>query len=132
MSLGSIEEQERKRLIYGEGEMPTAEQDLETYLAGEFQAGEPLRLVGSRCDAVGRRITDRVVSRLEVLSAMTALPLRQRRGLELRYVEGLGTGEAARRLGISTSTLYADRREALRAMAARIYEWEGNGGRVAP
>lgn len=123
MSLGSIEDQEHKRLIYGEDNMPTQAEDLLHYLAGEFQSGEPLRISTRRSDAVGRQIADREVSRLEVLSAIKQLRYRQRRVMELLYVENVPKSEVAQQLGISARTVDSDRADALETMTETIYEW---------
>lgn len=121
--LGSYEDQEHKRLIYGEGDMPTQAEDLQHYLSGEFQRGEPLRITTRQSDAVGRRLADWEVSRLEVLSAMQQLRYRQRRVMELLYVDGIPADDVANQLRISIRTLYADRSEALQVMTDIIYEW---------
>lgn len=121
--LGSHDDQEHKRLLYGEGDMPTQSEDLLHYLSGEFQKGEPLRITSRNCDRVGRQLTDREVSRLEVLSAIQQLRYRQRRVVELLYVESVRPEDAADQLGISIRTLYTERTEALQAMADVIYEW---------
>jgi DNA-directed RNA polymerase specialized sigma24 family protein len=121
--LGSLEDEDRKRLMYGDDNMPSAAQDLGQYLAGEFRKGAPYQIVARECDRVGRRISDREVSRLEVVSAMRSLRHRQRRILEKLYVDDVPAEQAAADLDISTSTLYRERREALKSMADVIYDW---------
>jgi len=126
--LGSFEDQERKleryRALDREEEMPTQAEDLLHYLKGEFQKGVPLRVTTRRSDAVGRALAEREVSRLEVLSALQQLPYRQRRVVELLYIESVPSDEVADRLGISERTVYSDRADALGLMANVIYEWE--------
>lgn len=122
--LGSHEDQEHKRLLFGEDDMPTQAEDLLHYLSGEFQKGEPLRITSRHCDRVGRQLIDREVSRLEVLSAIQQLRYRQRRVMELLYVETVRPEDAAGQLGISIRTLYTERTEAVKVMTDVIYEWK--------
>ena len=121
--LGSNEDHQRKIDLYGEDHMPTPEQDLLSYLRGEFQAGEPFQMVSRQSDRVGRRLAAREVSRLEVQAALGRLPYRQRRVMEALFCEDLRPAEVARLHGVSQSTVYADRNEAVHAMAAWIYDW---------
>lgn len=121
--LGSLEDQEHKRALYGPDQMPTTCEDLHHYLVGEFRQGEPMRITIQRTDAVGLAISDRMVSRLEVLNAATGLRYRQRRIVELLYESGLCAEVVATRLHISRATLYRERDEAMAIMAATIYDW---------
>ncbi len=121
--LGSCEDQDHKRLILGEDAMPTQAEDLRQYLSGEFQKGEPLRITSRHCDRVGRQLADQEVSRLEVLNAIQQLRYRQRRVIELLYVDNACLGDAVSSMGISARTLYRERNEALIAMTEIIYEW---------
>lgn len=73
-----------------------------------------------------------MVSRLEVASALRLLPYRQRRVVELLYQEDLPAVAVTCRLGVCERTVWADRAQALAAMAAVIYEWDrsvGSGAR---
>lgn len=70
-------------------------------------------------------MSDRLVSRLEVANAVRWLPYRQRRILELRYVEdGLTVEQTCRRLNLKRSCYYSQLNQALDAMVERVYEWE--------
>jgi DNA-directed RNA polymerase specialized sigma24 family protein len=121
--LGSPEDEERKLLMFGEDDMPTTAEDLKHYLEGEFQKGTPYQLTARDSDKVGRKLSDREVSRLEVISAMEKLRYRRRRIIRLLYVENLAPKQAAKAMNISLRTLYDERREALSEMANTIYEW---------
>lgn len=120
-ALGSAESQEwRRRQL---GHEPHPNRDLAAYLRGEYQEGRPFQINGREPDAVGRQVTDRMVSRLEVDHALRQLPYRQRRVIDLLYVQGLSRDQVLEQLHISERTLERDRSEALRAMVRIIYEW---------
>ena len=119
--LGSAESQAwRRRLL---GREPNPERDLRDYLAGEFQSGTPLRVTSRRPAGVGQQLAEREVSRLEVLHAMQLLSYRQRRVVELLYLDGATVEEASEALRVSTRTLLRLRDAAIRAMVGVIYEW---------
>jgi DNA-directed RNA polymerase specialized sigma24 family protein len=80
-------------------------------------------LTSRRASGAGQSLSDRMVSRLEVASALRLLPYRQRRVIELLYGEDMPAGAVADRLGVCPRTVWADRLRALTAMAAVIYEW---------
>lgn len=120
-ALGSRESLEAKRARLGTEPVP--ERDLAHYLIGEYQAGEPMRLTSWRPSETGQQLSDRLVSRLEVQSALRLLPYRRRRIVELRFLEDRPVGQVAERLGISERTLYAEQHEALRTLVSAIYEW---------
>jgi DNA-directed RNA polymerase specialized sigma24 family protein len=126
--LGSREEQERKQWLADVRDVqhPTPAKDLLQYLNGEFQHGVPLHIAGHKWDRVGKCLDDREVSRLEVISAIGRLPHRQRRIMELVYIDGVPCLDAAARLGISERTLYRERSMALDTMVLIIYEWSDN------
>lgn len=96
--------------------------DLEAYLRGEYRAGVPWRLTVRHPSATGYALSDRLVSRLEVAHALMLLPYRQRRVVELLYVEDRPAAEVATRLGVSERTVYLDRTDALAAMVAVIHD----------
>jgi DNA-directed RNA polymerase specialized sigma24 family protein len=102
---------------------PTPVRDLVDYLSGEFASGHPLRLTSSRPDTTGQTLSDRMVSRLELLNAVRYLPYRQRRLVELRFCEQLPVHEVCQRLGIAERTYYRDQLEALEAICSVVYEW---------
>lgn len=118
-ALGSVEARDWRQFIAGQFD---PRRDLAHYLAGEFAAGYPIRLTTWRADAVGQQLSDREVSRLEVLSALSRLPYRRRRIVELLYVDDRPWREVARRLHISETTLARERAAALQAMIAIIYD----------
>jgi len=95
--------------------------DLARYLAGEFRHGVPWRLTVRHPSATGYQLTDRLVSRLEVASALRLLPYRQRRVVELLCVADLPIGRVAQRLHVAERTVYADREQALALMALIIF-----------
>ena len=95
--------------------------DLEHYLAGEYRAGVPWRLVARHTTRSGQALADRLVSRLEIANALRDLPYRQRRVIELLYEEDRPRSEVARRLRISERTAYNDKIAALAAMVRVIY-----------
>lgn len=120
MALGSIERGQRFKWLTGHDLDPV--KDLAQYLRGEFQLGAPIRITNWRPDATGQTLTEREVSRLEVLRAMAlTLTLRQRRVLWLLYVDCLPWDEACARLHIASSTLAREREGALTAMVPLIY-----------
>ena len=119
-ALGSAESQERLRAL---GIEPRPERDLLHYLASEFQEGVPMRVTNWRASATGQQLSDREISRLEVLHAIRILPWRQRRVIELRYVDGLTVDMTAERLRTSRDTVQRETAAALRTMAQIIYEW---------
>ena len=120
-ALGSVEACTAKRTRYGKE--PDPRRDLQHYLTGEFAAGEPMQLASSRPDTTGRRLTDRMVSRLEVQVAVKALPYRLRRLVELRYEHGQPIQTVCGLLGFSRATYYRHQEDALAALVAGIYEW---------
>lgn len=119
--LGSVESLESKR--GPRGEPPDPRRDLLHYLQGEFAAGEPLRLASSEPDATGRSLTDRMVSRLEVMLALKRLPYRQRRLVELHFSEGRTVEDVCKRLSIGKTSFYRHQEEAITTMVDAIYEW---------
>lgn len=120
--LGSPESFEAKRSRYGHD--PDPRRDLLHYLdSNEFQGGEPMRISGSEPDATGRALTDRMVSRLEVMLALKKLPWRQRRLMELRYCDGRAVLEVCDRLKIGKTAFYRYQEEAIVSMVGAIYEW---------
>jgi DNA-directed RNA polymerase specialized sigma24 family protein len=120
-ALGSAAGRARLR---ARGREPDPVADLPAYLAGEYRAGESLRLTSRRSSATGQALSDRMVSRLEVAHALRFLPLRQRRVVELLYQEDMPAAEVAARLGVCVRTVWANRLAALAAMAGVIYEWD--------
>jgi DNA-directed RNA polymerase specialized sigma24 family protein len=124
-ALGSAASQAR---FGARGLEPNPVADLAAYLAGEFQAGEPLRLTSRRASGAGQSLSDKMVSRLELANALRLLPYRQRRVVELLYGEDMPAGAVAGRLGVCKRTVWADRLLALTAMAAVIYEWDRAAG----
>jgi RNA polymerase sigma-70 factor (sigma-E family) len=64
----------------------------------------------------------RAFARSEVVSAVRALPLRQRQVVVLRYYEELSEAEIAALLGCSAGSVKTHASRALRAVAARIGE----------
>lgn len=121
--LGSVEAQERLRARHGHE--PDARKNLAAYLEQEFARGEPWKLSDTRrSSATGLELSDRLVSRLEIANAVRWLPYRQRRILELRFVEdGLTVEETCRRLNLKKTCYYSQLDKALGAMVAVIYEW---------
>jgi DNA-directed RNA polymerase specialized sigma subunit len=119
--LGSPESFEAK--LARSGRVPDPRRDLLHYLAGEFASGEPMRIAGSEPDATGRSLTDRMVSRLEVLTALRRLPYRQRRVIELRFRDGRSVQDVCGRLRIGKTAYYRYQEDAVETMVAAIYEW---------
>lgn len=119
--LGSIESLEAKRSRHGHD--PDPRLDLLHYLQGEFAAGEPMAISSSSPDATGRSLTDRMVSRLEVMLTLKRLPYRQRRLVQLRFVDGLTVDEVCQRLSIGKTSYYRYQEDAVTTMVAAIYEW---------
>lgn len=119
--LGSPEAFEARRSRSGHD--PDPRRDLLHYLAGEFASGEPMRISGSEPDATGRSLTDRMVSRLEVLTALKRLPYRQRRVIELRFGDNRTVQQVCERLKIGKTAFYSYQEEAVETMVGAIYEW---------
>lgn len=129
-ALGSVEAQRYKQArVDAQRRMgrlrpdPRPDRDLAAYLRSEFQTGEPMALTTRDATATGRALSDRMVSRLEVETALRWLPWRQRRVVELRFVADLPVREVCQRLNISPATLYEEQNRALEAMVDLIYEW---------
>lgn len=119
-ALGSVESARRYELAFGEKLRAT--RALRHYLQGEYQT-LPLKLHSGRTASdTGLRLSDRIVSRLEVGQALQALEYRPRRCLELRFFEGLTVEEAAEILHCSTSTVVKETSQALALMARDIFE----------
>lgn len=122
--LGSSESFEAK--LHRHGSAPDPRRDLLHYLGGEFAAGEPMQISSSEPDGTGRSLTDRMVSRLEVMLALKRLPYRQRRVIELRFADGQTVQQVCERLSIGKTAYYRYQEEAIDAMAGAIYEWSGS------
>lgn len=121
--LGSLEARRSRLELLNQNESLSPLRDLAHYLNGEFRLGLPLRLTTWHPDSTGQQLSDRMVSRLELLVALRRLPYRQRRVIELLYVEDKNWLEAAEQLHIANDTLASERIAALARMIAMIYEW---------
>lgn len=122
--IGSIEDQEWKSLGRAPDDQPDPRDDLLSYLKGEFQKGEPYQVVTREQTQVGLRISSRMVSRMEVLSAISRLPRDPRRVMDKLYVEDLTIEKTADDLNISEATVKRRRDAAIEGMVAMIYDWK--------
>lgn len=113
----------RKGRLQKEIDAWTPERDLAAYLKGEYSQGVPFRLTRRQPTATDQALGDRLVSRLEIANALRRLPYRQRRVIELRYIEGRTCDQVGLQLSISDRTVERDAGDALKQMAAWIYEW---------
>ncbi len=118
LTLGSREYQEFKQLGRDDPFDPFT--DLQDYLRGPFRKG--YGLTTRRPAKVGRELSERAVSHLEVLSAISSLPNRQRLIMEELYVRDRPIDEVADLVGLGRTQVYAERRAALKAMVAVIYD----------
>lgn len=124
-ALGSVEDREWKQLGREAAFDPVV--DLVEYLRGPFRLGVGFRVTTSRAAGCGLSLSERMVSRLEVLTALRMLPVeRWRRIMEGLYCDGRRPREVMEAEGISRDTLYRLRNEALKHMVRVIYdEWGG-------
>lgn len=123
-AIGEREMQDWLRFLTGKE--PDRVKILKWYLETEYQAGRPVRLTIWRPDAVGQQLSDKIVNRLEIASAIRLLRVvepRQALLIELLYDDGLSTAEIERRLRISGRVFYRERHEALIFMANLIFDW---------
>lgn len=119
--IGSIESLEEFRRRHP-GRDPDPVRDLAGYLSGRFSSGLPLRITTWKPDATGQQLSEHFVSRLEVVNAMRYLPNHLWEVVDALFVRRLTADEAAEELGISLSTVWRRRIEAVRGMVPRIYE----------
>jgi len=76
-SLGSraaLEQRRRRVEAAGQLFVPDPVRDLSSYLSGPFLSGLPLRVTTWQPDATGQQLSDAMVGRLEVVTAMKRLP----------------------------------------------------------
>lgn len=127
LALGSAADGQRKHALFSQGVLtrrPDPERDLIHYLrSNEFRDNIPWKIASRQPDRTGLRVTDRIVSRLEVHNALSRLPARQRRTIELLYVEDLDRPDVLYRLGVSSDTLTREHRSAIRQLVDWIFEW---------
>ncbi len=85
---------------------------------------EPVRIVSREYDATGGfRLTDRMVTRLEVLNAVSRLPFPLQETLSLVYLGGLTRRQAAQVLGLGNSRFSEYTSQAWEAVVAMIFDY---------
>ena len=95
---------------------------LRTYLRTGYRAGERLRLTTRAVTATGQEIAEWLVSRLEVVSAMSMIPSVNQLAVELWCIEDKPRRYVARRLAVSEYHAIKAALDGLDVMADAIFE----------
>lgn len=102
---------------------PTPRGVLTAYLSGPFRSGAPLTLNTLAASATGRQLAARIVSRLEVMAAIAALPTDCRAVIEAVFVDGESRRDTQRMLSVSDRRLHQLRNEGIDLLQRSIFDW---------
>ncbi len=85
---------------------------------------EPVRIVSREYDATGGfKLTDKMVSRLEVVNAVGRLSFPFRQAVEYAYLQDMTRADAARKLGVSQATLGKWLTQAFDALVTIVFDY---------